>query len=256
MRIGIFGNGRLGSAVARLLASERDMELVWALDKGESPTGPVDVALDASVGQAVEGHLAWARDSQVDLVVGATGWDASALDPADYASIGLLVAPNFSLAVAYLRRVALSLGRLAALDPRADLSVLERHHRAKIDAPSGTAKLLAAALREGCPRYAEAVSGVPARSVPGASAPLSPETRLQLVSVRGGTEVGYHELRLEADAEALVISHEAKSRDIFAQGALRALRWIHGRKGLYTFDDMADEIISPLFLAPGPGGSR
>ncbi|HUW39718.1 MAG TPA: dihydrodipicolinate reductase C-terminal domain-containing protein [Rectinemataceae bacterium] len=251
MRIGIFGNGRLGSAVARLLASERDMELVWALDKGESPRGPVDVALDASVGQAVAGHLAWARDSHVDLVVGATGWDASALDPAEYSSIGLLVAPNFSLAVAYLKRVALSLGRLAALDPRADLSVLERHHRAKIDAPSGTAKLLAAALREGCPRYAEAVS-----AAPDASAPLSPETRLQLVSVRGGTEVGYHELRLEADAEALVISHEATSRDIFAQGALRALRWIHGRKGFYTFDDMADEIISPLFLAPGPGGTR
>ena len=253
MRVGIFGNGRLGSAVARLIAAESDMELAWALDKGESPRGPVDVALDASVGPAVAGHLAWARASQVDMVVGTTGWDASALEPAEYASIGVLVAPNFSLAVAYLKRVALSLGRFAALDSRADLSVLERHHRAKIDAPSGTAKLLAAALREGCPRYAEPKSRA---AVPDASASSSPETRLQIVSVRGGSEVGYHELRLEADAEALVISHEAKSRDIFAQGALQALRWIRGKKGFFSFDDLADELISPLFLAPGPGGSR
>jgi 4-hydroxy-tetrahydrodipicolinate reductase len=228
MRVGIFGHGRLGSAVIRLLETDPEMKLAWALDIGEEPSGPVDVALDATVGSAVAGHLAWARNTHTDIVIGTTGWDSSALRSEEYSSIGVLIAPNFSLAVAYLKRVALSLGRFAALDPKADLAILERHHRAKIDAPSGTAKLLAEALREGCPRYAE-----------------SP----QIASLRAGTEVGYHEIRLEADAEALVISHEAKSRDIFAQGAVRALRWIHGKKGLYSFDDMAEEIISQLFSA-------
>ena len=59
--------------------------------------------------------------------------------------------------------------------------------------------------------------------------------------------MGYHEIRYETGAEAMVLSHEADSRDIFPKGALVALRWIHGRKGLRSFDDLAADLIDPLF---------
>lgn len=242
MRVGIFGRGRLGSAVAGLVAAESDMELGWSLGKGEPPTSAVDVALDASVGAAVADHLFWARDAGVNIVVGATGWDRSLLAQYSDWPIAVLTAPNFSLAAAFMRRMALYLGRFAAIDPLADLAIIERHHRAKLDAPSGTAKLLAAALSEGCPRYSSSGGD----SAAGASA----QRRLQIASLRAGSEVGYHEMRLEAEHETIVIAHEAKSRDIFAQGAVQALRWIRGKRGLFSFDDFAAEILSPLFLPP------
>ncbi len=152
MRVGIFGRGRLGSAIATLIEAEADMELLWCLDHEGTPTEEVDVAVDASAAVAVQGHLAWALETGTDMVIGTTGWNKDIL-PSEVTGIGILTAPNFSLAVAFMRRAALALGRLAALDGQADLAILERHHRGKADSPSGTGKLLAEALVEGCPRY-------------------------------------------------------------------------------------------------------
>jgi len=248
MRVGIFGRGRLGSAVAALVAAEPGMELVFCIGREGRPEGRVDVALDASVASAVPGHLEWARREAVDLVIGATGWNREVLAlPAgvaigENADIGILTAANFSLAVAFMRRAALALGRFAALDADADLAVVERHHKLKADAPSGTAKLLAEALVEGSGRYS------------GWTEEPRAIGKLSIASLRAGSEVGYHELRLEAAAETIVLSHEAKSREIFARGALRSLSWIRGRKGVFSFDQMAAEIIEPLFALSAPPG--
>jgi 4-hydroxy-tetrahydrodipicolinate reductase len=242
MRIGIFGRGRLGRAVTELAEREGDLELAWCIDKGEEPSGPADAVLDASAAEAVPGHVEWALSTRTDLVIGATGWDQAVLGrlAGGKPGIGIMVSPNFSLGVAFMRRAALALGRLAALDPGADLSIYERHHRAKADAPSGTAKLLARALAEGCPRYS------------GWALSAAEPGKVSVASLRSGADVGYHELRLEAVAETITLSHQALSRGIFAAGALRALRWIRGRDGLYTFDDLAAELIDPLF-APRAG---
>jgi 4-hydroxy-tetrahydrodipicolinate reductase len=237
MRIGIFGRGRLGSAVAALAAKEGDLELAWAVDVGEEPSGKVDAALDASAAAAIPGHLAWALETGTNFVVAATGWDKSLLDALEAASkrIGILTSPNFSLSVAFMRRAAVAMGRFAALDPLSSLAIVERHHAAKADAPSGTAKLLAGALAQGCPRYAGWNQG------------RAEVDRINIASLRAGSEIGYHEIRLETGADALVLSHEADSRDIFAKGALVALRWMKGRRGLFTFDDLAADLIDPLF---------
>lgn len=237
MKIGVFGKGRLGTAVASLAAKEEGIEVAWIIDKGEKPAGKVEAVLDASAAQAVGEHIEWALEMGTNIVIGATGWDDSALATLRRPDlrIGALVSPNFSLSVAFMRRAALALGRFAAIEGGSSLAILERHHAAKADAPSGTAKLLAGALAEGCPRYT------------GWNMGRSEEGRINVASLRVGAEVGYHEMRLETGDDTIVISHEAYNRTIFAKGALVALRWICGKRGLYTFDDLAAELIDPLF---------
>ncbi|HOX31738.1 MAG TPA: dihydrodipicolinate reductase C-terminal domain-containing protein [Spirochaetales bacterium] len=234
-RLGIFGRGRLGSEIARAAGGRDGIELAWAQGRGGLPGAEVDAVVDASSGEAVHEHARWAIEHGADLVIAATGWEPAALEGLDLSGIGILVAPNLSLAAAFMRRAALALGRFAALDASSELSIVERHHRMKADSPSGTAKLLAAALAEGCPRYAGWAQG---SAEPG---------RLSVASLRAGTCVGYHELRLESGTERLVLSHEALDRGVFAQGALRAVEWIRGRKGLYSFDDLAAEIMDRVF---------
>lgn len=231
-QVGIFGRGRLGTLVADAVCVAPDLELAWTLGREEEPSAPVDVAVDVSAGAAVAAHLAWARQTGTDLVIGATGYDPALLLDGD-PSIGVLVAPNFSLSVALLRRLCLTLGRYAGRlagsgDVETDLAVLDVHHRGKVDSPSGTARLLAGALAQG--------SGRPAESV-------------QAVSLRLGAAVGRHEVRLDTPLETLTLTHEAHDRAVYAQGALTALRWVHGRAGIHTLDDLAADILDPLLAS-------
>jgi len=252
MRIGILGRGKLAAAFEAAVQSynasgpAEALEVAWSIGRDTLPPSPVEAALDASSGQAVKGHIEWALGSGTALAIGATGWDSGLLDGLDSkcraAGTAIMTAPNFSLGIALCRVFALALGGYSKLMPGAeggpghyaDLSVFERHHRTKADSPSGTAKLLAGALAEGAGLSGWAVSPAPADRVP-------------VASLREGEETGYHELRLESDMETIVISHAAKSRLLFGTGALQALLWLKGRKGLYSFDDMAADIIGPLF---------
>lgn len=233
--VGIFGRGKLAAAVLSLAEGKTDLTVEWALGRGYSPRCPVDVALDASRAEAVREHVEWALKTGTDLVIGTSGWDIPELADMVADRIGVLVAPNFSLGAALLRRFSLALGRFAATYPEADLGVSEKHHRAKLDAPSGTAKALASALTEGCPRYS------------GWSLGSAAPDRISVSSLRTGSEVGFHEVLLDAPAETITLTHQARSRELFARGALEAIRWIRGRKGLWSFDDMAAELIDPLF---------
>lgn len=235
LRIGLFGRGRLGAAIA----TEAGNALAWHIDKGEAPTGPVDVAIDASVAEAVEEHLAWALATGTDLVIGATGWSLPDLEAWVAGRIGVLSSSNFSLTVALMARLATVMGRFAALDPARDPYLFEHHHRLKTDAPSGTAKTLATALLHGCPRKTEWTLGTP-----------KPH-QLNIGVVRAGAEFGTHTVGLDAPAEVLELTHTARSRAPFAQGALAAARWLPGRKGVFSMDDLAAELLDPLFTFGG-----
>ena len=238
VRIGLFGRGRLGSAIA----AEAGTALAWHIDKGETPSGPVAVAIDASVAEAVEDHLAWALATGTDLVIGATGWVLPDLESRVAGRIGVLTSSNFSLTVALMARLATVMGRFAALDPARDPYLFEHHHRLKADAPSGTAKTLAAALLRGCPRKTEWTLGTP-----------EPH-QLNIGVVRAGAEFGTHTVGLDAPAEVLELTHTARSRAPFAQGALTAARWLQGRKGVFSMDDLAADLLDPLFTNVNEGG--
>lgn len=230
LTIGLLGTGRLGAAIRDTAADAADdLEVGFAVGRGADLDAlpPVDVAIDVSSAPAVPSHLAWAGRSGTPVVVGTTGWD-----PALLARTGpgqrVLVAPNFSLGVALLRRLADVLGGYAARSPvPVDLAVTETHHRHKVDAPSGTAIALRESLARGAGRRIEDV---------------------QTTSLRLGEVVGEHEVVVASELETLTLRHAAHRRELFATGALTAARWLADRPtpGTWTLDDLAEDHLRTL----------
>ena len=239
MRLGLFGRGRLGSAILAAAQRQNDIQIAWSVDQGETPSGVVDAVIDASVAEAVEAHLSWALETGTNLVIGTTGWEIADLRTRVKDRIGVLTASNFSLTVALMARLSRVVGRYAQLDPSRDPYVFEHHHRLKADAPSGTAKTLAAALMQGCPRKTEWVMSPPQGAI-------QPH-QLNIGVLRAGSEFGLHTVGIDTPTETLEITHHARSREPLAEGALAAARWIQDRKGLFTMDDLAASILNPLF---------
>lgn len=194
-----------------------------------------DVALDFSRGGALAAHLADCVAARVPLLIGTTGVSAEVQAQIDAAarSIAVLVAPNTSLAV----NVLLELVRRAAqaLPEQYDIEIIETHHRHKLDAPSGTALALGAAAAEGRggpplhERAVQARAGHEGARVTG---------QIGFASVRGGDEVGEHQVLLLGPGESLGLMHRATDRAVFARGAILAAAWLAGRAaGRYAMKD-------------------
>jgi 4-hydroxy-tetrahydrodipicolinate reductase len=237
VKIGLFGTGRLGRAIA----AEAGASLAWQVGRGAPPTIAVDVAIEATVAAAVEVRVAWALEHGTPLVIGTTGWAlTSDLERRVAGKIGVVVAPNFSLGVAFARRLAVLLGRFAAQDATRDPYVVELHHSKKHDAPSGTATLLARAVMDGCPRKTQLAIA--------ATGAIRPE-QLSVGVVRAGSIPGTHTVGVDLPGETLELTHTARGPAVFGQGALAAARWVVGKKGLFTMDDVTRDLLDPLFRA-------
>ncbi|MCW8138281.1 MAG: hypothetical protein KIT58_05180 [Planctomycetota bacterium] len=238
LRVGVCGAGRLGGAIA---AEARVQGLLaWSVGRQAPPEGPVDAIVEATVADAVEARLDLALARGVPLVIGTTGWTIPDLAARVGDRTAVVVAPNFSLGVALVARLTRVLGGFAALDPQRDPYVLEHHHQRKHDAPSGTAKMLARTLLEACPRKTEWTLG----------GPVAPH-QLSVGVVRAGSTYSSHVVGVDAPGEVIEVHHAARSAAVFAQGALAACRWVQGRRGVFTMDDVAADIIDPLFQPSG-----
>ncbi|MDE3246559.1 MAG: hypothetical protein KGN80_10760 [Acidobacteriota bacterium] len=240
MKIGVFGKGRLGSSIAECAGPE----LTWCIGRNELPPCDVDVAMDASSGAAVSGHLDWCLEHGADFLIGTTGWDIPDLAQRVGQKIAVLKAPNFSLTVALYARLSLILARFAAGDESRDPYLVEHHHARKHDAPSGTAKLLAATLMKGCPRKTEWVTPSPSQDVK--------LHQLNVSSIRAGHTYSTHIVGLDAPGEVLELHHSARSAMPYAEGALQAAHWLRGRKGVFTMAEVAKDLLDPLFLEVNP----
>ncbi|MBI4520900.1 MAG: 4-hydroxy-tetrahydrodipicolinate reductase [Gemmatimonadetes bacterium] len=246
MRIALIGFGRMGRAVAEV-ARARGHEVALRLQSSDNVRGKgitaagfrnVDVAVDFSVPSAVVANASRLAEIGVDAVVGTTGWYDHVVEVQEkvtQAGTGFIHGPNFSLGVQLLFRLARTAGRLIRQLEEYDPSVLEIHHRHKLDHPSGTALKLAGILLAEVPRKQRW------EQAPGGSPP--DPAILQVASLRAGENPGVHVVALEGPDDRLELRHESRGRGAYARGAVAAAEWIHGRKGFYTIDDMLSDTL-------------
>jgi len=191
-----------------------------------------DVAIDFSGAGAVSQLARAVKRAKVALVSGTTGLDSSGMAALREASevAPVLWAANMSLGVEVLAQMAKN--AVAALGDDYDIEIVETHHRQKVDAPSGTALRLAEAVREARPDL------VLRHGREGTAGPRK-KGELMVVALRGGDVIGDHTIYLMGPSERIEITHRATQRDLFARGALRAARWIIGKKpGRYSLRDI------------------
>ncbi len=257
--------GRMGLAMARLIAQRAvpGLELVAAVDRAGAPLlgqdagvaagvpalGVVlgtdlaaalaarpDVAVDFSSPSATATTAAQVAAAGVPWVVGTTGLGAAEQAAVAQAArkIPVVLSANMSLGVNLLYALVAQAARtLAGL--RYDCEIIERHHRRKKDAPSGTALYLGEAAAQGFGWNLKDVAVDGRTGIPGER----PEKEIGFHAVRGGDVVGDHTVLFAADGECLELSHRATSRDTLALGALRAAAWLPGRApALYGMRDV------------------
>ncbi len=221
--------GRMGRAIAD--AAAHDEVVLIASDD----TAIGDVLVDFSVPQALQASLARAVSTRTPLLIGTTGLDAGAdIEIAEAARlIPVLRAANTSLGVALLSDLVERAARV--LGEAWDIEIVEMHHRAKVDAPSGTALALgeAAATGRGIALADHSEHGRDGTGLARAKGDIG------FASLRGGTVAGDHDVIFAGPEERLILSHRAESRAIFARGAIAAARFLKGKPaGLYSMADV------------------
>ena len=237
LRVGIAGaNGRMGRALREAVAQTEDVALGAAFDVGDDIAAAVrqcDVVIDFTRPEGTLAHLAACLAAKKKLVIGTTGFAPAQLEAIRAASseIAIVMAPNMSLGINVMRKLAQMAA--GALGPDYDIDVFEMHHRHKVDAPSGTALMLgeAAAKARGTSLERDGVFGRH-----GATGERKPGT-IGFSVARGGEVVGDHTLYFAGPGERIEITHRSSSRENYAQGALRAARFVQGKaNGLYDMD--------------------
>jgi 4-hydroxy-tetrahydrodipicolinate reductase len=228
MRVAVVGPGKMGREVADVLR-ERGHEPIM-VGKGEAFPAGGAVGIDFTRPEAVVENVKKALAARARYVVGTTGWSRHADEVrrlVENAQGGLVHAANFSVGVNLFYQVVREAARTLAPFADYDPYVLERHHRHKKDAPSGTAKALADIL--------EKAGGKRSRAVTSLSAPLK-EDEFLVSAVRAGGIVGEHTVGFASGDDEILLEHRAHSRHGFALGAVLAAEWIASRTGVFGFD--------------------
>lgn len=239
-------NGRMGRVVTACAATRCDCEVVAGIDiNTASHAGfpvyarpancPVeaDAVIDFSHPDGVRELLATARERRMPAVIATTGLSAEqeALVHAAAADIPVFYSGNMSLGISLLS--ALARQAAAVLGAEFDVEIVEKHHNQKLDAPSGTALMLAKAVADAEPYTPEYVYDRHAVRRKRA------KEEIGIHSVRGGTIVGEHEVIFAGHDEVVTLSHSAQSREVFAAGALAAALFVYTQKpGLYAMADV------------------
>lgn len=259
IRIAVAGAaGRMGRAVIEAAAAAADVKLSAAIEDSRSTaigadagmlvgSGSLGVAIGTDLGasefdvlidftrpEPTLAHLAYCVRTRKKIVIGTTGFDAAGRERVDEAArqIGVVLAPNMSIGV----NLCLKLLDLSArvLGPGFDVEIIEAHHRHKVDAPSGTAKRMGEVIAQ------VRGSSLEAQTLPADRNGARPAGRIGFAVVRAGEIVGDHTALFAGPGERLEITHRAESRRTFADGALRAARWLTAKNepGLYDMQDV------------------
>ena len=238
--------GRMGRAI--VAATDSTMKIVAGVDVNASAlslpfpvyesisdfTGEGDVIIDFSHHSALPSLLNYAKATNTPLVVATTGHTDEELElmRASADEVAIFHSGNFSIGINLLVNLARQAARTLGVD--FDIEIVEKHHNKKLDAPSGTALMIANAVadeREESEYIYDRHSVRKARE----------QSEIGIHSIRGGTIVGEHEIIFAGSNEVVSISHSAASREIFATGALRAAVYLAKKStGLYSMSDLIE----------------
>jgi 4-hydroxy-tetrahydrodipicolinate reductase len=232
--LAIIGLGRMGRAVDAL-ATGRGWSVRARIGRGEAVTrerlNGAAVAVEFTTGTAAADNVRACLGAGCAVVVGTTGWyDALPSLRADVerGAGAMLWAPNFSVGAAAMTAAAVAVAHALRAVGHFDAHLVETHHAAKVDAPSGTARAVAAAVGEAMGRV------------------------VPVTSVRVGQVPGEHEMIFDGPFEQLRVQHIVRDRRVFADGALVAAKWLVGRRGVFTMHDVLREAGD----APAPPSGR
>lgn len=236
----LVGSGRMGTALAHEIASDEGFTCVGVYDVDnaddlDTHAPGADLLIDFSHSAALPHIEAYVTRTGAAVVSGTTGLDAADLERLQRLGTKSAVvhAANYSLGVAALRKAT---ALVAAALPDWDIEIVETHHNQKADAPSGTARVLLAALDPDGSR--DVIYGREGMMGP------RPARQIGMHALRGGTVAGTHEVHLFGTDEEVCLTHRATSRIIFVKGALAAARRLVKRPaGFYTFDELMFEEI-------------
>lgn len=262
VKVGVVGcAGRMGQMLLKMLISAPGIVVVGGTERrgsialgqdigalaGADPLGisvgddpsllfeTSDVVVDFTNPTATLQHAQMAARTGCALVIGTTGFDNDQLNSLYRAAqkAPIVLAANMSLGINLLQQVVEEVARI--LDTEWDIEIVEMHHRAKIDAPSGTALALGEAAARGRGQNLRRISR---RSRDGQVGPRV-KGEIGFAALRGGDVVGDHTVIFAADGERVEIVHRAASREIFARGAVKSVLWAAGKKpGLYSMRDV------------------
>lgn len=236
--IALLGYGKMGKAIEGL-APQHDCTVLLRLNSkttlAQADFSTVDAIVDFTNRDAFLKNLPTLLEAKKPLVVGTTGWneDLHHVKKMTAESAGaMIVAANFSLGVQLFFRLAREAARLIAPFPAFDVALSETHHTAKLDSPSGTCLKVANEILAHCPRKTALQTDTHKKIEP---------SELSISTMRLGSVFGLHNIHIDSEFDSITLSHNAKSRSGFAQGALEAAKWIQGKSGFFTIDDLLDE---------------
>lgn len=240
-------NGHMGRTVAGIAAADAEIEVVAGFDINAVKTdtfpvyadpmefgGQADVAVDFSNPVALDSLLHYCLVKKLPLVICTTGHDDRQLELVRGASLKIPIFKSGNMSIGINLAADLVRRACSFLGEGFDVEIIERHHRRKVDAPSGTALMLADAAKSALPYEAEYVFDRQSVRQPRGN------TEIGISSVRGGTIVGEHEVIFAGLDEVIEIKHTAYSRDVFAAGAVKAAKFLARVKkpGMYEMKDI------------------
>lgn len=234
MKAAILGAGAMGKVLAQAIEEQEDMSLAGMIEPRDGQKlhdidGQTDVVIDFSNPNNLEMLMDFCIARNCPAVIATTGFTLEQqqmiIDTAQ--QVPVVFAANFSLGITVMKRVLAEIAPI--LEDRFDMEVIEKHHNKKLDSPSGTAKMLVAALN----------SRGDYEEVHGREGNRRRGKEIGIHAVRGGTIAGEHDVIFAGEDEILEIKHTAGSKKIFAAGAITAARFVQTAKpGLYDMEDV------------------
>lgn len=241
MKIALVGYGKMGQKIAAI-AAERGHEIVVIVDPAHSlqtiadfPRAEVSVAIQFSTPEVCIGNIQKIIDLGIPLVEGTTGWQNSLHQITQLVTQkkgSLVWASNFSVGALLFRHTIRHLAQLIAKQPQYDCFIEERHHRHKLDGPSGTGQTIAQDLLNILPQK----SSLSGNSILANRAPM--DTELSISFTRAGEIPGTHIVGFTSEIDTIEIRHDAHNRNGFALGSVLAAEKIISQKGIFTFEEL------------------